>query len=155
MEFREFLINIGWISALWKICVAKLPHILGKSLVFVSWSWYQNYDKLIWSMIGWLIFDVERQFQQHFSNIIATSFTGGRSRSTRREPPTMGKQLVNFITSAASRVQPFCYLQSRARTHAVLVIGLYESSGTFDLKNKLIQVQIWARHNLKSKFNLI
>jgi hypothetical protein len=26
------------------------------------------------------------------------SFNGGGSRSTRREPPTMGKQLVNFIT---------------------------------------------------------
>jgi hypothetical protein len=29
---------------------------------------------------------------------MATSFSGGRSRSTLREPPTMGKQLVNFIT---------------------------------------------------------
>ena len=29
---------------------------------------------------------------------MATSFSGGRSQSTRREPPTMGKQLVNFIT---------------------------------------------------------
>jgi len=29
---------------------------------------------------------------------MATSFSGERSRSTRREPPTMGKQLVNFIT---------------------------------------------------------
>jgi hypothetical protein len=28
---------------------------------------------------------------------MATSFSGGRSWSTRREPPTMGKQLVNFI----------------------------------------------------------
>jgi hypothetical protein len=28
---------------------------------------------------------------------MATSFSGGRSRNTRREPPTMGKQLVNFI----------------------------------------------------------
>jgi hypothetical protein len=28
---------------------------------------------------------------------MATSFSGGRSRSTRREPLTMGKQLVNFI----------------------------------------------------------
>ena len=37
-------------------------------------------------------------FQQYFSYIMATSFSGGRSRSTRREPPTMGKQLVNFIT---------------------------------------------------------
>jgi hypothetical protein len=54
---------------------------------------------------------------------MATSFSGGGSRSTRREPPTMGKQLVNFITctAAASRVHP-----NRARTHAVLVIGLYE-----------------------------
>jgi hypothetical protein len=29
---------------------------------------------------------------------MTTSFSGGRSRSTRREPPTMDKQLVNFIT---------------------------------------------------------
>jgi hypothetical protein len=29
---------------------------------------------------------------------MATSFSGGRSRNTRREPPTMGKQLVSFIT---------------------------------------------------------
>ena len=52
---------------------------------------------------------------------MATSSSGGRSRSTQREPPTMGKQLVNL-----SRVHPFCNLQSQARTHAVLVIGLYE-----------------------------
>jgi hypothetical protein len=40
----------------------------------------------------------QRPFQQYFSYIMATSFSGGGSRSTRREPPTMGKQLVNFIT---------------------------------------------------------
>ena len=34
---------------------------------------------------------------------MATSFSGGRSRSTRREPATMGKQLVNFIPEAAPR----------------------------------------------------
>jgi hypothetical protein len=34
----------------------------------------------------------------------------------------MGKQLVSFITL-------FCNLQNRARTHAVLVIGLYELLG--------------------------
>jgi len=51
-----------------------------------------------------------------------TSFSGGRSLSTRREPPTMGKQLVNFITLSL-------ILQSRVRTHAVLVIGLYELLG--------------------------
>jgi hypothetical protein len=31
--------------------------------------------------------------------------------------------------SAGSRVHPFCNLQSRARTHAVLVIGLYALLG--------------------------
>ena len=31
--------------------------------------------------------------------------------------------------AAASRVHPFCNLQSRARTHAVLGIGLYELLG--------------------------
>jgi hypothetical protein len=67
-------------------------------------------------------------FTATFNNISAiswrTSFSGGGSQSTRKELPTMDKQLVNFIT--ASRVHPFCNLQSRARTHAVLVIGLYE-----------------------------
>jgi len=60
---------------------------------------------------------------------MATSFSDGRSRSTRREPPTMGKQLVNFSLAAASRVHPFCNLQSQARTHTVLVIDLYELLG--------------------------
>jgi len=41
-----------------------------------------------------LIFGV-LTFQQYFRYIMATSFNGGGSR---REPPTMGKQLVNFIT---------------------------------------------------------
>jgi hypothetical protein len=32
-----------------------------------------------------------------YITIMATSFSGGGSRSTRREPPTLGKQLVNFM----------------------------------------------------------
>jgi hypothetical protein len=39
--------------------------------------------------------------------IMATSFSSGRSRSTRREPPTMGKQLVNFITCDCESSAPF------------------------------------------------
>ena len=66
-----------------------------------------------------LIFVVLNHFQQYFSYIMATSFSGRKSQTTRREPPTMLKQLVNFITN----------LQSRGRTHAVLVIGLYELLG--------------------------
>jgi hypothetical protein len=57
---------------------------------------------------------------------MATSFTGGRSRITRREPPTMGKQLANFITCGCESIAPFFNLHIRAQTHGVLVIGLYE-----------------------------
>jgi hypothetical protein len=32
-----------------------------------------------------------RHFQQYFSYIMATNFSGGRSQSTWREPPTMGQ----------------------------------------------------------------
>jgi hypothetical protein len=38
---------------------------------------------------------------------MATSFSGGRNRSTRKEPPTMGKQLVNFITCGCESKAPF------------------------------------------------
>jgi hypothetical protein len=38
---------------------------------------------------------------------MATSFSGGRSRSPLREPPTMGKQLVNFITCSCKSSAPF------------------------------------------------
>jgi len=55
-----------------------------------------NYD-LIWFIV----------LNTTFSNIMAISFSGGRNRSTRREPPTMGKQLVNLSLVAVSRVHPF------------------------------------------------
>jgi hypothetical protein len=58
---------------------------------------------------------------------MATSFSGEESQNTRRELPTMGKQLVNFITCGCESSAPFYVIyQSRAQTHAVLVIGLYE-----------------------------
>ena len=48
---------------------------------------------------------------------MVTCFSGG------------SKQLVNFITCGCESSAPFFNLQSRARTHAVLVIGLYELLG--------------------------
>jgi hypothetical protein len=54
------------------------------------------------------------------------SFNGGESCSTRREPPTMGKQLINFITCGWESSAPFFNLQSLARTYVALVIGLHE-----------------------------
>jgi hypothetical protein len=46
-------------------------------------------------------------FQQYFGYIMGTSFSGGRSRNTRREPHTIGKQLVNFITCGSDSSAPF------------------------------------------------
>jgi hypothetical protein len=62
---------------------------------------------------------------------MATSFSGGRSRSTRREPPTMGKQLVNFITCGCESSAPFVviYKAGREPTPYSMVIGLYEFLG--------------------------
>jgi hypothetical protein len=62
----------------------------------------------IW-LIDWFIHSVERHIQQCFIYlyIMATSFSGGRSRSIRREPSTMGKQLVNFITCGCESNAPF------------------------------------------------
>ena len=57
--------------------------------------------RMKWTSVGFLLrFDLIWfiVFNATFSYIMATSFSGGRSRCTRREPPTMGKQLVNFIT---------------------------------------------------------
>ena len=75
-------------------------------------------------LIWFLVF--QRHFQQYFSYIMATSFSGGGIQNTRRVPPNMDKQLENFITCDCESSVPFCNLQSRARTHAVLVIDLYE-----------------------------
>jgi hypothetical protein len=55
----------------------------------------------------WLIVGVYRHFQQYFSYIMATSFSYGGSRSTRWEPRTMGKQLLNFITCGCESSAPF------------------------------------------------
>jgi hypothetical protein len=66
------------------------------------------------------VFNATLLIQQYFSYIMATSFSGGGSRSTWREPPTLGKQLVNFITCGCELSAPFFV------THTVLVIGLYE-----------------------------
>ena len=60
---------------------------------------------LLWPVMNLnLNFDVKRHFQQYFSYIMATSFSGG---GRRREPPTLGKQLVNFITCGCESNAPF------------------------------------------------
>jgi hypothetical protein len=54
----------------------------------------------------------QRHFQQYFSYIMATSFSGRRSR---RRPPTMVKQLVNFITCGCESSAPFFVIYKAGR----------------------------------------
>ena len=58
-------------------------------------------------MQSWPFIYKPGKHRQYFSYIMATSFSGGGSRSTRKEPPTMGKQLVNFITCDCESSAPF------------------------------------------------
>jgi len=46
---------------------------------------------------------------------MATSFSGGGSPSTRREPPILGKQLVNFITCDCRSSAPFFVIYKAGR----------------------------------------
>ena len=67
----------------------------------------QNFDSIKINKWESTIYIYCVYFQQYFSYIMATSFSGGRSWSTRRESPTMGKQLVNFITCGCESNAPF------------------------------------------------
>jgi hypothetical protein len=51
--------------------------------------------------------------QQYFSYIMVTSFSGGGSRSTRRKPSTMGKQLVNFYHYTSERKYAYSISEKR------------------------------------------
>jgi hypothetical protein len=72
------------------------------------WQWWSklNYILAFFNQSD-LIYCVKHHFQQYFSYIMTTSFSGGRSRSIQREPSTMGKQLVNFITCDVELSAPF------------------------------------------------
>jgi hypothetical protein len=63
---------------------------------------------------------------------MAINFICGGNQRTRRKPPTMSKQLVNFITCGCESSAPF-FVIYKARHEptltTVLVIGLYELLG--------------------------
>jgi hypothetical protein len=57
-------------------------------------------------------------FNATFSNISlyhGDQFSGGGSRNTRREPPTLGKQLVNFITCGCKSSAPIFVIYEAGR----------------------------------------
>jgi hypothetical protein len=69
----------------------------------------------------------------------------------------MGTQLVNFITCGCESSAPyFCNLQSRGRTHAVLLTGLYELLGNpttqlIEPPGPFIIILIFDRANLNGE----
>jgi len=46
---------------------------------------------------------------------MATSFSGGKSWSTRREPPTMGKKPINVVTGGCDSSAPFFAINKAGR----------------------------------------
>ena len=72
---------------------------------------------------------VYRHFQQYFNYIMTISLSGGGSQSTRREPPTIDKQLVNFITCDCESSAPFLLFTKTGANPRHIEIGLYELLG--------------------------
>jgi hypothetical protein len=99
---------------------------------------------------------------QYFSYIMATSFSGGGSRSSRRKLPTLGKQLVNFITCGRNHDDPLsCLMLINLHIHATRGTGdmwtyrcTKESSSGFCPKlMTIIQIQIPKRCVLYRMFS--
>jgi hypothetical protein len=61
---------------------------------------------------------------------MANSFSGGRSRSTRIEPPTMDKQLVSLITCGCQSCAPFFVIYKAGREPSLIKYTL--PSARFD-----------------------
>ena len=74
----------------------------------------------------------------------ATSFSGGRrSWNTRREPPTMGKQLVNFITCG-------CLLAHGRWLSPGTPDSSTTKTGCHDIAEILLKVVLNTKHQIKS-----
>jgi hypothetical protein len=84
---------------------------------------------LLLLLIDWLIY-LFIVFNATFSNILAISWRSVLvvEEAGENHRPWTGNWWA-WSLAAASRVHSFCYLQSRTRTHTVLVIGLYELLG--------------------------
>jgi hypothetical protein len=94
------------------------PRINKSTIIPRTMIWFD----LIWFDLVFLLFNVT--FNNISSTCIswqpATSFSGGRSRRIRREPPSMGKQLVNFITCNCEWSAPFLqFTKTGANPHRI------------------------------------
>ena len=86
-----------------------------------------------------------------FSNILAISWRpvlDGRSWSTRREPPAMGKQLVSFITWGCESSAPLFIIYkagpvNQTDTHDILVTEILLKVALNTIKSLNIKNNIW------------
>ena len=76
------------------------------------WTHEICYD---WFSFLFLFLVFYRHFQQYISYTMANSFSGGRSRSTQREPLTMVKQLVKVITCGCESSASFFVIYKAGR----------------------------------------
>jgi len=87
--------------------------------------------------------------QLFFSMYSIASHSGEGSRSTRREPPTMGKQLVNFITCGCESNAPFLTHLAKGQVnfchHLASVVRrkLFQKSSPLKLLDQLYPNLVW------------
>ena len=78
---------------------------------------------------------------------MATSFSSGRSRSTWREPPTMGKQLVNFITCGCESRTLFLAELRQSRTQ-LIIWWMLSWRQLFRFRTISLEWNVWSKWNL-------
>ena len=125
------VLNVG----IWEMVESCKKYLVFKYFVFEHTSWRLFYRvQLIWQerrfyyiQVMWILIDWFIVFNATFSNISAISW---RPVLVVEEAGVSG-QAMGKLYYLRLRVECtiFCNLQSRARTHAVLVIGLYELLG--------------------------
>ena len=77
---------------------------------------------------------------------MATSFSGGRSRSTQREPPTMGNQLVNITTCGCESSASLCYPLFWIVTVFIVCDSYLSMRANIDTRVEVVLVQITVVH---------
>jgi hypothetical protein len=101
VENRSLFMHTSMVSV-FKTNDDKIDTNFHNNIVYI-WTYKLSY---VFDLIWFIVLNAT------FSNIsailcMATSFSVGGSRSTRREPPTRGKQLVNFIICGCESSAPF------------------------------------------------
>jgi len=104
-------------------------------------------------------YDWERLIWFEFLCLMATSFNGGRSR---REPPTMGKQLVNLITFGCESSAPVFVIYKAGREPdweritLVLINYIIQELYFSVVKGKVIDISIKSpkvRYQVENMYN--